>query len=125
MNTSQVLADVPFKLGEFESLESFVILPISRSYEIILGMDFLVRNKMVLDCDVEAPCNISLRMSLAGTPSIASLYPSWNDEGDGHGILDEVYDLCAFEIDLSSLPTSPMFIVSSPSVNNILSALST
>jgi hypothetical protein len=94
MNTTQVLNDVSFSMGPFRSTESFLLLPISRAYEVLLGMDFMIRNKVKLNCDDQASCHLSLVSTRTG-PDIASLLPCWNEQ---FGVLDGVYDLCALSM---------------------------
>ena len=92
----------------------------------------MVRNKMVLNCDDDAPCNISLRMKPTSgddAVAVASLYPDWSDLDDN--ILDGVYELCALEAclespllkSISDLGANPTSVANATFVENVLSAL--
>ena len=87
MNTTQLLKDVSFTLGGFHSKESFLLLPISRAYETLIGMDFMVRNKMIVNCDPQAMCHLSL-VSTRPAHDIASILPMWSEDC---GVLDGVH----------------------------------
>ena len=111
MNTTQLLKDVSFTLGGFHSKESFLLLPISRAYEILIGMDFMIRNKMIVNCDPQAMCHLSL-VSTRPAHDIASILPMWSEDC---GVLDGVYDLCSLDPGNNTLPPkSPRLPVSDP-----------
>ena len=51
MRSNLALEATPFMLGDVSFVEDFVVLPLSPSYEVIVGIDFMSKHKMVVDCD--------------------------------------------------------------------------
>ena len=84
VDTRRMVPQLLLAMGAFESKEDLLVLPISRSYDVLLGMDFLSRHRAVLYCDPQRPTCLTLAQgsALRTTPS--------PDRTNGH-------DICTME----------------------------
>ena len=60
VEASRVIPQVLLTMGAFTSKENLLLLPISRSYDVLIDMDFLSRHRAVLYCDPLSPIFLTL-----------------------------------------------------------------
>ena len=113
INTTQQLEGVQLKIGAYETKYDLLLLPISKAYELLIGSDFMIRNKMKLDFDPNAESPLSLEMNVSQEIEVASLLPDLDDPM----ILGGIYDLCALNATKSYRDRV------SPPQENVLSAI--
>ena len=95
VNTTQQLAGCPLSIGDFHTKENFALLPISKTYQCIIGKNTMRRLKMRLDFDPEASHCLEIRGSPIAADAelaVSSLLPDWDDDAD---IVGNVYDMGA------------------------------
>ena len=80
VDTKNLVPQLLLAMGAFESREDLLVLPISRSYDVLLGMDFLSRHRAVLYCDPQLPVCLSLDQ---GIPNQRATPPA---RGDNHNV---------------------------------------
>ena len=95
VNTTQQLAGCPLSISTFHTKDNFALLPISKTYQCIIGKNTMRRLKMRLDFDPEASHCLEIRgspMAADAELAVSSLLPDWDDDAD---IVGNVYDMGA------------------------------
>ena len=102
VNTTAHLKNALFQVGGFETHENFALLPISKTYQAILGKDFMRRMGMILDFSASASSIITITgqsVQDAASTEITSILPDWDCDVD---IVGNIFDLGAITAGESS-----------------------
>ena len=98
VNTTQHLANCKIAIGNYETQENFALLPISKTYQAILGKDFIRAIGLKIDFGTD-PDNV---LTIQNPPrsdtgaEIASILPTWDSDVD---LVGQVFDLGAITTD--------------------------
>ena len=93
VNTTEQLLDCEFSIGNYKTLENFALLPISKTYQAILGKDAIRHLGLCLDFKQDAEHAVIVQnppRTMASTTVIGSILPEWSDDAD---IIGNVFDL--------------------------------
>ena len=93
VNTTEQLLDCPFSIDKFDSLENFALLPISKTYQAIIGKDSIRRMGMCLNFHPHAEHAVIIQnppRTMASVPEINAILPDWSNDDD---IIGNVFDL--------------------------------
>ena len=98
VNTTQHLANCTIAIGNYETKENFALLPISKTYQAILGKDFIRALGLKIDFGSDPDNVLTIQnppRSDTGT-EIASILPTWDSDVD---LVGQVFDLGAITTD--------------------------
>ena len=99
VNTTQHLANCSISIGNYHTIENFALLPISKTYQAILGKDFIRAIGLKIDFGSD-PENVLIIQkpprSKTDTDIATCILPSWDEDVD---LIGQVFELGAITAD--------------------------